>query len=756
MRRWVSLNEKIKIKNILKWFIYVIIISAGILFIYYLQNTSIKKEENEMVWSIEVNESIGKERILVSENDQLKLFFQEDTATVFIEDKKTKEIWRSNPEDASEDEVAFGLNKTNLLSQLIIGYVDEQKSSFVVNSHIASVTAKTFEYEIKDNGVYVKYYFKDTGFEIPVYYGINDDYFTAKILNDKIVEHGPYKITDITFLPYMASGNKEDEGYIVLPDGSGSLMEFNNNKQSYLAYSEAVYGRDLALNTNSKTRVKKNVTMPIFGIKKNDQAILAVINQGEYQADINAEVSGKSTSNNIAYTKINYMYLDTHKLFANTASEEISQMWSEQFNKFPEYEVRYYFLEKDSDYTDMALRYQRYLIEEKGMVELGKSEGNKSKVNVDLLGSVDKIDTFLGIPYKTLEVLTSYEDVGNVAKDLGAMTDLSIRYLGGLKGGLKGKVLDSVKFEKKLGGKSKFNKMENLLEELEVSLYPSFDIVNMYRTGNGYKKLDSTRNIHRSAAYQYDYLLSTGVKNPKLPPSYLISPGKTDKLTSKLTKSLHQNQWQNVALAGMPSMVYSNYKKDGVSRNETGTIFEQSLFKFKEEIKTLVLDSAFGYGLPYADVITNVPVYSSEFDMVDRSIPFYQTVMSGYATLYSEPINMMGDINDYLLKLAETGVNPSYMFIANDPSLLINTNYAYMYSNGYMDWKDELLETAKRFSDLSIISNEKIIGHKELSENVFMTSFSNGYRVYTNYNNEDVTTDGLTIGKKDFRVRGDN
>lgn len=750
------ISLKINIKSLIKIIVIIIIAASCCWFIYFLIKSSTSNPVEAMTWEAEINESLTSNVILAAETDNLKLYFQEDSAEFWIEDTMTQELWRSNPEKANEDKIAFGLNKSNILSQIIVGYIDSQSSAYVVNSNVGSVKEKTYEYKLADNGIYVTYYFSEMGFEIPVFYGLKDDYFTAKILCDQIVEHWTYDITNITLLPYMGSGSKEDDGYLVIPDGSGSIINFNNQKQNYLAYSQPVYGRDLALNTLSKTEEKEAIMMPVFGVKRNDYAMLGIITKGEYQAEIEAEVSGKSTLNNIVYSKVRFMQVETNKLFANSSNEQNSLMWSEQFNKFPEYEVRYYFLDKDATYIDMALRYQDYLVDEKGMTALSDETSEATKVNITLIGAVEKKDTFLGIPYDSIEVLTSYSEVAQIANNLeeSADIDLNIWYTGFLKDGLTGKMPNKIRYDSRLGGKSSFIKAKDKLDRMDIGFYPSFNLVNMYQTGNGYYKTDSTRSVNRSAAFQYNYLLSTGERNSSQPPTYLLAPAKVFKLGEEFAKEIQKNNVTSIGLEGITNKVYSNFKKNGSSMNETGSILTDVISKIAANSKSLLLDKAYGYALPYADIITNTPVYSSGYDMTDKSIPFYQIVMSGYATLYSEPVNMQGNIKEYLLKLAETGVNPNFMLIAKDPTVLMNTDYAYLYAVGYEYWEEDIIETAEWFSKLSPTYGQRIIGHEEISSRVFKTSYDKGIIVYTNYNSSAVTIEGVAIEAKDFYVKG--
>lgn len=749
------MKNKKKIAGIIRVIAGTVLILLAGWFLYYVGSGKEEKGQEESQWAAESNPDIKAGEVLVSETGTLKLYFAEDTSQIRVEDKTTGQVWRSNPENAGEDSLASGLNKTNLLSQLIVEYIDSQGSLFVVNNYVGSVKDAAYEYRIADSGVYVTYRFSDGGFEVPVYYGLKEDCFTARVLCDDIKLHKEYQITSIRLLPYMGCGNTEDKGYLMVPDGSGSLIYFNNDKQEYVSYSQPVYGRDNALSTLAKTEVKESATLPVFGIKKNDYAMFGIITKGEFQANIEAEVSRKSSSNNIAYTKVRLKESDTNKLFANTGNEKTTILWSEQSSNFPEYEVCYYFLPKDSTYTDMALRYQEYLVKEKGMAAKKEEQTEGTRVNVEFIGAIEKTATFLGIPYETIQPLTSYKEVLKLAGELTAESEiaLSVQYSGFLKDGLKSKLPGTIRFDRRLGGKASFMETKKGLAGIQADFYPAFDLVTMYKTGGGYYKTDVARSVYRSPAYQYEYLLSTGNQDPSVRPAYLLAPEKLKGLSESFLKSLGKNGLTSISVAGLSDTVYSNFRKNGMSRKEAGEAEEEILKNLSEETDSLMLKGALGFALPYADAIANTSVESSSFDVEDESIPFYQIVMSGYAKLYSEPVNFKGNQKDYLLKLAETGVSPSYLLMAEDSSVLMNTDYDYLYAASFGDWKEDIHKTAEWMKPLAAVYEQRITGHEKLTEGVYRTTYENGISVYTNYNDEAVTVRGITVPARDFLVK---
>ena len=58
--------------------------------------------------------------------------------------------------------------------------------------------------------------------------------------------------------------------------------------------------------------------------------------------------------------------------------------------------------------------------------------------------------------------------------------------------------------------------------------------------------------------------------------------------------------------------------------------------------------------------------------------------------------------------------------------------------------------------EMGYLKTQAIVDHRQLAENVFMTGYEDGSRVYVNYRDEPyVTDDGIEIGPLDFvLVRG--
>lgn len=743
------------IKILIQGLLYLALFILFAVFIGFLNKAAGEEEKNEMDWAPEAVQGIPEGWELAAENDALALYFEPSSTQFRVKDKATGAEWRSNPENAAEDAIAFGQNKLRVQSLLDITYVDDQSNSFTVNSFNGSTQAKTYTYEYKDNGVYLNLQFAKQGFEIPCFFGIEKDRFVARVLSSEIQQHGGWQVASIIFLPYFGAGSLEDEGYMVVPDGSGALIYYNNQKQTYQSYSQKVYGRNLALNQQTSILVTQSATMPVFGICRNEDALLAVITEGEYQAEIKAEVARKMTSNNAVYSNILYIQSENNTLLSGSDNEESVVMLSPQHNQYPYYEVSYFFLEKNAGYNEMAERYRRYLIDEKGMQQ--KASVDQKYMNLTFIGGVEVNKTFLGVPYRAVEALTSFASLKDTALDLhkeqGSAFQVSMYYLD--KGGSMNKIPTRLTYEGALGGQSAYNKMSKALADAGIPFYPIYDPITIRKAGNGYRDYHGVRNVSKSASTQYEYKLTTGNPDGKMSVYYLISPQYEEKIMSSLLKSAGKKGVSSMGLSGIADSLYADYRSDSISDNETGAYWENALAMASDATEQLLLQGAYAYAFPYADVISEVPVYSSRFDVEDEAIPFYEMVVGGSAALYSAPVNESGNINEMLLKNIEYGVSPTFLLMTAERNALQDTNYQRYYSLCWKDWENEVQDVFAQLQSLDRVLGQRIVEHKKLGEMVYATSFENGEVVYVNYGQEDVTVDQVTVPARGFVRKGD-
>ncbi|MDQ6420297.1 DUF5696 domain-containing protein [Paenibacillus sp. LHD-117] len=699
---------------------------------------------------------------LVAENGRLTLHVSPDTAEIAVSDTGTGAVWLSNPADREHDKLAKGAKKMELSSQLLIDYVDGLNKPFQANSFTGSVKEGKPELKQVEGGVEIAFGFPKAGFVIPVRYTLGEDYLSAAIVTEGIRQTGKFNLVNISLLPFFGAGGPEEEGFMLVPDGSGALIRFNNGKSSYRSYNERVYGGDAALDLPAAVENKETARLPVFGINKGNRGLLAVMASGEYQAGITAEVSGKNNSYNNVFGYLNLMESETNVLLEGTPNEKQVTRTSDSMTGEEPFEVRYYLLsgEEQSTYAGMAGRYRTYLQEELGVKaweQPADSEEESLPLLIDFVGGAKKRETFLGFPYETVETLTSFKDVSNIASELigEGITGLSVRMTGWSPGGAMDEVPVSLSAERKLGGTKGLLKLSRELTDKGVAFYPAADPTRMYEGGNGFSKFsDTAKGISRAPALKFQYRLSDGTKDKSSARWYLMKPDSAAEAAVRLAASAERNELGGIALQGIGSAVYSDFKRGGLSKNETGRIWEEALRGASEKAGPILFDHPNAYAFPYASALTDVPLYASGFDVTDEEVPFYRIATSGLLPAYSEPVNLSSMPRDYMLKLIETGTYPAYRFIAREASLLTGTEFDDLYSAEYGLWSEELLEQHRELSAaMKEFRGSAITGHRKLAEGVYETNFENGITAFVNYNDKNAVAGGFDIPANGYLIR---
>ena len=738
--------KNISLKTVIKTIFLLIMVGLTVWGISFLNQEAAKTKEEVEKWVADAHTEAESKWELVAENQNFKLYFDPGTTQIRVLDKTRGTEFLSNPENAEKDPVAFGQNKSLVRSLLDVTYVDDQSASYTVNNFMGSTKEGTYRYEYRDNGVYVNFQFEKQEFEVPCFFGITEEGFVAQILGEQIVQHGTLRISNISLLPFFGAGTREEDGYLMVPDGSGAIIRFNNQKQTYQGYNQSVYGRNLAQNIQNYTLVTQNAMMPVFGISRDGGSVLGVITNGASMSTIKANVSGKIAAVNHVYPIVSFIQNESNTLLSGSDNEEVSVMLSRQTKDFT-YEVTYFLLDRNDGYVEMAERYRQYL-ETNGM-QTADYSGQRT-IGLDFIGGMKMRKTFLGVPYQAVEPLTTFADMQRIALEVQENTGNTVLVVmeDTLTGGSRSKMPVSISYASALGGKGGYQAMASALEQAGIPFYPLYDTVTLKTSGKGYSSLDSARNVSRSASRQYDYLLSSGVRETNKPAVYLLTPEAGAEVTGKLIADAVKKGVANLGLTGISNKMYGDYRKVPISQLETELAWIAALKNAAEHTDSLLLDAAYGYGLSFADVISNVPVYSSQFDVEDETIPFYQLVMSGTAELYGAPMNGNGNIRQAFLRCVEYGVSPSFRLMAAAPATLQDTDYQHYFSVSYEDWKGVIEAMAAELADASL--GQRLVNHEKLGENVYASTFADGSVVYVNYGGEAVRINGIQIPAMDF------
>ena len=704
----------------------------------------------------------------VAQNDRFILNYDPAESQIMLQDLTTGAEWRSTPANIADDKIASGMNKINRQSDLLITYHNPTFVTNQVNSYTGSIKNGDFTWKQIENGVEIRYFFPKQGFLIPVRYELEKDCLKASVITGEIQEDlwslsddpetvakaannkEKLSVMTISLLPFMGAADTQDQGYLVLPDGSGALMHFNNGRGNTAYYQQDVFGRDATLSVKRAATRTYQLNMPLFGMIKNGLGMMAVVENGEYQAQLNAAIAGQLTGYNNAYFTVTYINMESNTLMAGSNSSKTVTLAANTFRDMGDFTVRYYLLDKqDADYTDIASLYRSQL----GLRDLQADEA--PVVQVKMIGSIPSIKTFIGIPYNSVTVLTSYKDAGKVLDDFHAsgVDRLSLQYIGWSKQSVRGKIVTGLELDNRLDGKSGFDQLMKSADAAGDQVSLTVDLCNLYKNGNGFWSLFSAaNNINSTARQMNEYLMSTGVKDPAGKTWYLLRPDKVVEASERAASGL-SGQKYGLTLNALGNTVYSSLGKKGISRTQAGKYWRSALEKLSQSIPWLAAEKPNAYAFPFIRQADDVPLASSRYDVIDEDIPFYQLVPHGAFIMYSEPLNEWGSLDDAILRLAEYGVYPSWRLIARDPALLSGTDGADWYSTSLSAWYDDVIDVDVRLKELGRYAAMRMVSHERPAKDVSVTTYENGDRVYVNYGTKDVTVQNVTIPARSFTIK---
>ena len=278
-----------------------------------------------------------------------------------------------------------------------------------------------------------------------------------------------YALKDITPLKYFGAGDMDKDGYVFFPDGSGTIVEFDDfyfgsdsDKTSVaitLGEGIPMYGADYCY-AKITGQHREQLVMPVYGLvnesnstgngyssdlSKVTNGFFAVIEEGSSLANL-TYLSGGGTHKYISvYSQFKPFPTDTYDLSQSISVSGLGSYTTATAARFEgSITTRYTMLVDHSvyekavsadasfsgflaDYVGMATCYRSYL-ERNDVIELLKDSDVLADIPlyIEALGSIDVTKKILSFPVTVSEPLTSFEDVELMYKELSdAITTLN-------------------------------------------------------------------------------------------------------------------------------------------------------------------------------------------------------------------------------------------------------------------------------------------------------------------------------------------
>lgn len=694
------------------------------------------------------------------ENSRFRMTLNRTGYGVELTELSTGETWGTSPSDGEPEYDELGMPVTRhpqVESAVKVTYRNaESRTEDVLFSYSDAVQDGNVSVKNTDNGFKVEYRFENVGIMVPVEYELSDAFVRISVDPTKI-EEKENRVVSISLAPFWTSAENDSAGsYLLVPSGSGTLIDVKTRSVNGLSWSGQVYGTDGTIEREIISTESKEIRLPVYGAKNGNSASFAVIESGAESAFIDTVAGSSQIGYSSVCARFQLRGYTNHVAKFFGASQSAEMLYSAPMIT-KRISVLYYPLSgEDANYSGMARTYRDYLDK-----QYGKSENTAEKsLNVKFLGGKMITKSFLGIPYETLSVLTTLKETEKIAAELSKAlkNDFQIQLAGYTDTGTDiGKVGGGFSLNRKLGGNKELKSLADFCGKNGIEAYMDYETVKFRKSGGGFSvSRDSAFNVGELRAVLYDYDIAAKSKD-KDSAYYLLSPAKFTEAGKKLLKRAGDTPLSGISLTTLSNTTYSDYKnKESAEYYSKSGMTERAAEVLKavtESGKKLLSSDANLYAAVLSDAVTDVPIYSSRDYSFTSDIPFYAMVMKGRVPLYCESINCLSDAEDTLLHAIEGGMGISYTVIEKWNNALINSQSIPLYNCVYSDIKDNITEDAAKISELmKKVNGAAIKSHKILQSGVRETVFENGTAVYVNYGDTAGSTPHGTVEAHNYLV----
>lgn len=586
-------------------------------------------------------------------------------------------------------------------------------------------------------------------FKMALEYYLDEDGLSVRLPANGIkFDESLYTLVSLRILPYFAAANLSNDGYTMIPDGSGALFNYSDIKDrgSDIRVSGSIYGIDYAMHTVTDLTSTQVMRQPIFGLTEGKtvtdeegnkstkySGYVAIIEEGESLGKIYTEHGGGSIHEyNSVFAEFVTRKIDTSSAVGTVAVNQNTDYTLISRRKYTgNFKIRYILLTDDTNiaansndnyfeasYTGMAKAYRNYL-EKNGYISLkDKSEGKTEiPLYLNLLGALDVTERKFTVPVAAKKALTTFEDLKSMTSDLKGkgINNIVYKLTGFYNGGMTSTVPYKVSVEDVVGGDKglkdfmQYTNDQNIETYLDVELgYASQDVAF---DGFSYKT-DAIKAMDNRYIKKTGYVGS--LKTFSTVGQVAISPSVYSKIFNSTDKYLSKLGVNGVSVDVLGSDLNSDFdKNESYNREESKEQVKSTLSKIKENYKVMV-SGGNAYAVAYANHVINVALDSSNYVYASRTIPLFGLIYHGYVDYAGTPTNMASDTRHEILKMIENGAAPYFLLVYRNSDLLkgdeLFSNY---YSISYDIWFDDIVSIYKEMNNaLGDVIYETIDGHE--------------------------------------------
>ncbi|MEN4011237.1 MAG: DUF5696 domain-containing protein [Bellilinea sp.] len=666
----------------------------------------------------------------VAENEYFQLYVDSATLAFKLLDKRNDYLWHSGI-----DELAQGdrLNKSwqaFAKSGVSIEYLDEK----AINKRI-SITNANHALEVVpiEQGISAQIMFQDFGISLQVRLRLEAEGVQVEIPFDSIRQENPaFKLGLLYVYPFLgATRGGSVPGYMLLPDGTGSLIRFADATKAKTMFYGRYYGDDLgmiaAIPYDPNINRPYPISYPVFGMVHGEQqnAYLSIVEKGAAYGEVQAHPAGILTNFNFITNA--FIYNQSYFQATNRAGAGVTTI-QRQTNDF-DVVVHYRFLSGEAaDYVGMARSYRQYLLE-KGLLRQNPNSNGSIGIRLEFLGG-DKEKVLF---WHRFVPMTTIHQMETILADLQIENSEIILY-GWQPFGASSMPPTSLKLERGLGSLSELKMLvENIAADgghFSLYLDPQAALWGEkgYSTRNDLAMAITYENLNGYHRY-YNYYFTFDALQRRY-----------DALAGSVASQLQTG----LALDGIGSMLYSDFRESSPLNRE------QAIQAYQDLLDNSPLRLGFyrpnDYLWGQMQAYYDIPLGGNGYIYTSETVPFLPIVLAGSVPYYGGALNFSSNLKEDMLRHVDYGIYPSFFLTYEATARMLNTPSSWIFTSSYAQWGEYIQETYRWMNYLlAPVRGQEIVSRQNLAEGVFATTYANGKQIVVNYTSQPFQYKGFTV-----------
>lgn len=602
-----------------------------------------------------------------------------------------------------------------------------------------------------------------------VYITFTEEGIEYDIPNNEITGEGTDRLASVILAPFQgASGGAQElydasdiydigydgkttfkepiPGYILIPDGSGTLIRYEDYNVALDKQSLQVYGANptqdfFYISVVDEYIPFKTLSLPLFGMSHGDNQAGFVAYATEGDPYMSLEVWPEE---NITYYTNAFMRFEYRSLYYQVYNKngDGNTSLQEDRNDF-DIHVVYNYLDGTStegeraDYIGMAKKYSEFLF-------------GDATTSFDYTDIPIRLDFLMSDSEKSLigyinQVTTTSDGVdrilGKVMED--GITNINSGLLGWNDGGRSLGDPSDTDFTREIGRKRDFEDLIDKYSDLGVDVSFSQDYFIINEEMMGYRGNAAT---HLNSWYSFRYIWDENLERV-----YFARPVNSTEWMFDQMDDFDDLGVNSYTITGITNNLISDYSNN-FERDDSKEHFMNAFSKIRND-KLVNAYQPNAYLLEYVDRYLEAPVFGTQYLIETDTVPFLQLVLNGNMEVYSPYANFSFYTDSDVLRMIDYNVYPSFVLTEEPAHLLTDTLSNTFYSTEYELYEDTIVRVYNDVNNaLQSVINAEWIGREVVEPGIIINTYSDGTEIVINYTDEAFAYEGDVVNPVSYKV----